>query len=56
MSPLVLFPTELFRGGRPTLTAQYVIKDVVLVTAAGVVAAKALGARFDVPGGADDPR
>lgn len=51
MSPVVLFATDLFAGG-PTLEAQYVLKDVVLVAAALVVAAKALGARFVGP----DPR
>ena len=30
MSPLVLFFDELFPAGGPTLTAQYVLKDVVL--------------------------
>ena len=37
LSPLVLFFTDLFPGG-PTLEAQYVVKDIVLV------AARALGA------------
>jgi putative oxidoreductase len=45
MSPLVLFTSELFASG-PTLTAQYVIKDVVLLAAGLVVAAHALGARL----------
>jgi uncharacterized membrane protein YphA (DoxX/SURF4 family) len=45
MSPLVLFFTDLFPG-TPTLEAQYVIKDIVLVTAGMVVAARALGARL----------
>jgi uncharacterized membrane protein YkgB len=45
MSPLVLFATDLFGDG-PTLTAQYVIKDVVLLAAGLVVAAQALGARL----------
>ncbi len=49
LSPLVLFPTELFPHGTPTLTAQYVIKDIVLAAAGLVVAAKALGARFVPP-------
>lgn len=48
MSPLVLFAADLFPGG-PTLEAQYVLKDVVLVTAGMVVAAKALGARLTAP-------
>lgn len=46
MAPLVLFPGEMFADGGPTLVAQYVFKDVVLVTAGLVVAAKALGARL----------
>lgn len=47
MSPLVLFYGDLFPG-YPTLTGQYVIKDIVLVTAGLVIAAKALGARLTV--------
>ncbi len=43
-APLVLFAGELFGNG-PTLEAQYIVKDAVLVAAALVVAAKALGAR-----------
>jgi putative oxidoreductase len=39
MSPLVLFFDELFAGG-PTLVAQYVLKDIVLITAALVIASK----------------
>lgn len=41
MSPLVLFPGELFAGPyhAPTLAAQYIIKDVVLVAAGMVIAA-----------------
>lgn len=46
MSPLVLFAGDLFPGGGPTLEAQYVIKDVILIAAGLVVAAKALGARL----------
>jgi putative oxidoreductase len=45
MSPLVLFFTDLFPGA-PTLEGQYVFKDIVLVAAGMVVAAKALGARL----------
>lgn len=45
MSPLVLFPGELFGDG-PTLTAQYVFKDIVLAAAGMVVGAYALGARL----------
>ncbi|MEO3890409.1 DoxX family protein [Nonomuraea sp. B5E05] len=46
MSPLVLFFTDMFPGGPPTLEAQYILKDIVLVTAAMVIAARALGARL----------
>ncbi len=46
MSPLVLFPADLFTAGGPTLEAQYILKDIVLGAAALVVAAKALGARM----------
>jgi putative oxidoreductase len=46
MSPLVLFPADLFTGGGPTLEAQYILKDIVLGAAGLVVAAKALGARM----------
>jgi putative oxidoreductase len=45
LSPLVLFVTDLFPSG-PTLEAQYVCKDIVLVAAGMVVAARALGARL----------
>jgi putative oxidoreductase len=48
MSPLVLFPADLFTGGGPTLEAQYILKDLVLGAAALVVAAKALGGRMVV--------
>lgn len=48
MSPLVLFFTDLFPGGMPTLEAQYVFKDIVLAAAGLVIAAKALGARLRV--------
>ncbi len=48
MSPLVLFPGELFAGPwhAPTLVAQYILKDVVLVAAAMVIAATWTGARI----------
>jgi uncharacterized membrane protein YphA (DoxX/SURF4 family) len=49
LSPLVLFTPDLFPGA-PTLEAQYVLKDIVLVAAGMVVAAKALGARLVPPG------
>jgi uncharacterized membrane protein YphA (DoxX/SURF4 family) len=48
MSPLVLLFTDLFPGA-PTLEAQYVLKDIVLVAAGLVVAARAMGARLAVP-------
>jgi uncharacterized membrane protein YkgB len=48
MSPLVLLTSELFPEGAPTLTAQYVLKDVVLAAAALVVAATAFGAQLIV--------
>lgn len=41
-SPLVFFTGELFTSAGPTLTAQYILKDVVLVAAAVVVASKAV--------------
>lgn len=48
ISPLVLFPGELFAGPShaPTLAAQYIVKDVVLVTAGMVIAATWTGARI----------
>jgi uncharacterized membrane protein YkgB len=45
LSPLLLFFGDLFPGA-PTLEAQYVLKDIVLVAAGLVVTARALGARF----------
>jgi putative oxidoreductase len=48
-SPLVLFPSELFDGGL-TLAAQYILKDVVLVAAALVIAGRALAARLVLAG------
>jgi putative oxidoreductase len=50
LSPLVLFFTDLFPGA-PTLEAQYVLKDFVLVAAGLVVAARALGAQLLVRSG-----
>ncbi|HZC72580.1 MAG TPA: DoxX family membrane protein [Jatrophihabitans sp.] len=41
MSPLVLFPGDLFANGGPTLAAQYILKDIVLGAAGLVVAIKA---------------
>ncbi len=48
LMPVVLFPAEMFPGGLPTLAAQYVLKDIILVAAAMVVGAGILGARFVV--------
>jgi uncharacterized membrane protein YkgB len=47
LSPLVLLPADLFRGApwAPTLVGQYVVKDVVLVAAAMVVASSTFSAR-----------
>jgi hypothetical protein len=39
LSPLLLLTDRLFRGLAPTLEAQYVLKDVILVTAGLVIAA-----------------
>lgn len=47
LSPLVLFFPDLIAGG-PTLAGQYVIKDIVLVAAGFVVAARTLGAHLVV--------
>jgi putative oxidoreductase len=46
LSPLVLFPDEMFPGGLPTLAAQYVLKDVILAAVWLVLVAQALGARL----------
>ncbi len=47
MSPLVLFPGELFSGVfAPTLVAQYILKDVVLVAVGMVLASTWSGARI----------
>jgi putative oxidoreductase len=46
LSPLVLFPGQMWGDHGPTLTGQYVFKDIVLVAGAMVVAAHALGARL----------
>jgi|SRR6478609_4249489 len=45
LSPIVLFAGDLFGHGM-TLLGQYVLKDLVLVAGAAVVAAVALGARL----------
>lgn len=48
LSPLVLLSDELFTGpgGAPNLLGQYVLKDVILLAAALVVAALARGAQM----------
>lgn len=48
MSPLVLFPGDLFSRefNAPTLEGQYVVKDIVLLAAALVVALKQRGAEL----------
>ena len=50
LSPLVLFPSEMFHGG-VTLEGQYVFKDIVLAASGLVIAAHTLGARFVPPSG-----
>lgn len=47
LSPLVLVPDRLFAGplSAPTLEGQYVLKDIVLLAAAVVVAASEFGRR-----------
>ena len=58
MSPIVLLPGRLFAGphGAPTLEGQYILKDVILVGAALVLAATLGGGRLagehdEAPGG-----
>jgi len=48
MSPLLIFPAELFPGPNhaPTLAAQYIIKDIILVAAGMVIASTWTGARI----------
>ncbi len=46
LAPLVLFPDQMWSGNGPTLTGQYVFKDIVLVAGALVIAAHSLGARL----------
>ncbi len=47
LSPLVLFPDDLFAGKdhAPTLEGQYVLKDIVLLASGLVIAARELGGR-----------
>ncbi|NYJ03653.1 putative membrane protein YkgB [Nocardioides thalensis] len=49
LSPVLLFPGEMFPGGLPTLAAQYVLKDVILAAAWLVLVAECLGARLVTP-------
>lgn len=49
LAPVVLFPEQMFPGGLPTLAGQYVLKDIILVAGAAVVAAQVLGARLVAP-------
>lgn len=48
LSPVVLLTARLFDGphGAPTLEGQYVLKDVILVAAALVIASSVGGARL----------
>ena len=49
LSPVILFPGDMFPGGLPTLAAQYVLKDVILAAVWLVLVAHALGARLSLP-------
>lgn len=42
LSPIVLLPAEVFGAAGPTLTGQYIFKNVVLIAAALVVASRVL--------------
>ena len=42
LSPIVLLPDEVFGAAGPTLTGQYIFKNVVLIAAALVVASRVL--------------
>ncbi|CAG5075041.1 hypothetical protein DYBT9623_05557 [Dyadobacter sp. CECT 9623] len=48
MSPLLLYPAELFPGPvhSPTLEAQHIIKDIILIAAGMVIASTWTGARI----------
>jgi uncharacterized membrane protein YphA (DoxX/SURF4 family) len=48
LSPVILLPGTMFAGPHhaPTLAGQYVLKDVILVAAAMVIASTARGARL----------
>ncbi|WP_328477851.1 DoxX family protein [Actinoplanes sp. NBC_00393] len=45
MTPLFLFPADMFPGMLPTLEAQYILKDIILAAAAMVVAGRALASK-----------
>jgi putative oxidoreductase len=45
LSPIVFFPGELFTAAGPSLLGQYVLKNVVLIAAALVVASRVLRGR-----------
>ncbi len=45
LSPIVLLPGEVFGPAGPTLTGQYIFKNVVLIAAALVVASRVLRGR-----------
>ena len=42
LSPIVLLPAEVFGPAGPTLTGQYIFKNIVLIAAALVVASQVL--------------
>lgn len=48
MSPLLIYPAELFPGPlhAPTLAAQYIVKDIILIAAGMVIASTWTGARI----------
>ena len=50
MSPLLLYPSELFSGPlhAPSLEAQYIIKDIILIAAGMIIASTWTGARIVV--------
>ena len=55
LSPLVLFGGDLFPDGLPTLVAQYILKDVVLIVAAFVVATSTIARlRLRLRAGSED--
>lgn len=57
MSPIVLLPGQLFGGPHhaPTLVGQYVLKDIIIVGAALVLAATLGGGRLGAPAGEAAP-